>query len=62
MHMVPVKQSENSTGFTNPLYSPGINENMATSVYAAELTHEFLNADTEGKQQLLQKYEVFAME
>ncbi|KAI9148708.1 Flavin-dependent halogenase malA [Paramyrothecium foliicola] len=30
-------------GFTNPLYSPGINVGMASSTYAAELTHEALN-------------------
>ena len=33
-----------SVGFTNPLYSPGINANMGTSVAAAELTGAYLNA------------------
>lgn len=30
-------------GFTNPLYSPGINVNMVTSTYSAELTHKALD-------------------
>ncbi|KAJ5170048.1 uncharacterized protein N7500_002831 [Penicillium coprophilum] len=30
-------------GFTNPLYSPGITAAMATSTYAAELTHSALD-------------------
>ncbi|RYP73519.1 hypothetical protein DL771_003558 [Monosporascus sp. 5C6A] len=30
-------------GFTNPLYSPGINVGMASSTYAAELTHKALD-------------------
>ncbi|KXJ92527.1 hypothetical protein Micbo1qcDRAFT_202749 [Microdochium bolleyi] len=30
-------------GFTNPLFSPGINVGMASSTYAAELTHEALD-------------------
>lgn len=46
-----------ATGFTNPLYSPGINANMATSIYAAEMTHEYLNANAEVKKNMLQKYE-----
>ncbi|KAL6698583.1 hypothetical protein J3F84DRAFT_405695 [Trichoderma pleuroticola] len=31
-------------GFTNPLWSPGINVGMSTSTYAAELTHKALDA------------------
>jgi len=31
-----------AAGFTNPLYSPGINCNMATSVYLAEMTPRYL--------------------
>ena len=31
-------------GFTNPLYSPGITAAMATSTFAAELTHDALKA------------------
>ncbi|KAI6517537.1 hypothetical protein MCOR10_007286 [Pyricularia oryzae] len=31
-------------GFTNPLLSPGINANMSTSTYAAELTHAAFDA------------------
>ena len=31
-------------GFTNPLYSPGINAAVSTSTYAAELTHKALEA------------------
>ncbi|KAJ1328968.1 FADH2-dependent halogenase [Microdochium nivale] len=30
-------------GFTNPLFSPGINVRMASSTYAAELTHDALS-------------------
>ena len=48
-----------ATGFTNPLYSPGINANMATSIYAAEMTHEYLHANALDKHQLMQKYERF---
>jgi hypothetical protein len=49
-----------ATGFTNPLYSPGINVNMATSIYAAEMTKTYLDLkDREGKEKLLTKYEVF---
>ncbi|RFU77149.1 flavin-dependent halogenase [Trichoderma arundinaceum] len=31
-------------GFTNPLWSPGITASMATSTYAAELTHKVMDA------------------
>ncbi|PQE12730.1 hypothetical protein CJF30_00002624 [Rutstroemia sp. NJR-2017a BBW] len=49
-----------ATGFTNPLYSPGINANMSTSIYAAEMTKAYLS--TEGsfeRHSLMQKYEEF---
>ncbi|CAJ2500360.1 Uu.00g032130.m01.CDS01 [Anthostomella pinea] len=32
-----------AAGFTNPLYSPGINCNMATSIYLAEATQKYLS-------------------
>ncbi|KAA8568574.1 hypothetical protein EYC84_007592 [Monilinia fructicola] len=49
-----------ATGFTNPLYSPGINVNMSTSIYAAEMTKDYLSTtDTSAKENLLQKYEIF---
>jgi len=48
-----------ATGFTNPLYSPGINANMATSIFAADITHEYLNTDALGKQKIMQRYEIF---
>ncbi|KAH7029238.1 uncharacterized protein B0I36DRAFT_374812 [Microdochium trichocladiopsis] len=35
-------------GFTNPLYSPGINVGMASSTYAAELTHKALDDAKQG--------------
>lgn len=35
-----------ATGFTNPLYSPGINCNMATSIYLAEMTQKYLACHT----------------
>ncbi|KAL8840438.1 MAG: hypothetical protein Q9170_001314 [Blastenia crenularia] len=38
-----------AVGFTNPLHSPGITANMATSVYAAELTHHALDAAKNAK-------------
>ncbi|KAK4209128.1 hypothetical protein QBC37DRAFT_486321 [Rhypophila decipiens] len=37
-----------AAGFTNPLYSPGINCNMATSVYLAELTPRCLAGQGKG--------------
>ncbi|KAH7324218.1 hypothetical protein B0I35DRAFT_423745 [Stachybotrys elegans] len=33
-----------ATGFTNPLFSPGITANMSTSTFAAELTHKAFEA------------------
>ncbi|KAK7726296.1 hypothetical protein SLS57_003382 [Botryosphaeria dothidea] len=33
-----------AAGFTNPLYSPGINCNIGTSVFLAERTHAYLSA------------------
>ena len=49
-----------ATGFTNPLYSPGINANMATSIYAAEMTKEYLGSVEQSKKEhLLAKYESF---
>ena len=39
-----------ATGFTNPLFSPGINVGMASSIYAAEQTHKALEvANSVGK-------------
>lgn len=35
-----------AAGFTNPLYSPGINCNMGTSVFLAEQTAAYLSAET----------------
>ncbi|KAM3077665.1 hypothetical protein ACMFMG_006993 [Clarireedia jacksonii] len=52
-----------ATGFTNPLYSPGINANMSTSVYAAEMTKAYLSAKNScERQSLMQKYEVFCQD
>lgn len=48
-----------ATGFTNPLYSPGINANMATSIFVAEQTKEFLGGDVARKSELMVKYELF---
>lgn len=49
-----------ATGFTNPLYSPGINANMATSIFAAEMTKEYLTStDLRVKRGLLGGYEKF---
>ncbi|KAF7879492.1 hypothetical protein EAF04_000688 [Stromatinia cepivora] len=49
-----------ATGFTNPLYSPGINTNMSTSIYAAEMTKKYLSAkDSTAKKDLFRKYEDF---
>ncbi|CCD54235.1 hypothetical protein H4I96_06771 [Botrytis cinerea] len=49
-----------ATGFTNPLYSPGINANMSTSIYAAEMTKNYLSGkDLSIKKDLFQKYEEF---
>ncbi|KAL5323898.1 hypothetical protein ACEPPN_008440 [Leptodophora sp. 'Broadleaf-Isolate-01'] len=48
-----------ATGFTNPLYSPGINANMATSIYLAENVGEYLSRDAAGKREVREKYEAF---
>ncbi|KAH7357121.1 hypothetical protein BKA65DRAFT_392907 [Rhexocercosporidium sp. MPI-PUGE-AT-0058] len=48
-----------ATGFTNPLYSPGINANMATSIFLAENVKEYLSRDAVGKKELRGKYEAF---
>lgn len=49
-----------ATGFTNPLYSPGINANMATSIFAAETTKEYFSStDLSVKRRLLDGYENF---
>ncbi|RAL60761.1 hypothetical protein DID88_009866 [Monilinia fructigena] len=49
-----------ATSFTNPLYSPGINANMSTSIYAAEMTNDYLSTkNTSSKKDLLQRYEQF---
>jgi hypothetical protein len=49
-----------ATGFTNPLYSPGINANMGTSIYAAEMSRNYLALqDRTAKDKLLMKYETF---
>ncbi|CZR70132.1 uncharacterized protein PAC_20033 [Phialocephala subalpina] len=47
-----------ATGFTNPLYSPGINANMVTSIFAAEMTKQYLDSDSQ-KKELRDKYEMF---
>lgn len=47
-------------GFTNPLYSPGINCNMATSVFLAEKTPFLLSRDSKSsKQNTLAEYNAF---
>lgn len=48
-----------ATGFTNPLYSPGINANMATSIFVAEHLKGYLSRDAAGKKELRNKYEAF---
>lgn len=49
-----------ATGFTNPLYSPGINCNMATSIFAADITKDYLAApDARPRKQIFDKYEMF---
>ncbi|CAN8103116.1 unnamed protein product [Discula destructiva] len=49
-----------ATGFTNPLYSPGINCNMATSVFLAESTEDFLAARTaEARWTVIERYQQF---
>lgn len=52
-----------ATGFTNPLYSPGINCNMATSVMLAEKTLSLLaSTDTSGRQYILGQYSTFCVQ
>lgn len=46
-----------AVGFTNPLYSPGINVNMGTSLYAAEMTEKYLSGSQELQQDLAGRYE-----
>ncbi|KAG4437834.1 hypothetical protein IFR05_006680 [Cadophora sp. M221] len=48
-----------ATGFTNPLYSPGINANIATTIYLAESVGGYLSRDTVGQKEALEKYEAF---
>lgn len=49
-----------ATGFTNPLYSPGINCNMGTSVFLAEKTAAYLAAKEESSRQaILSEYTHF---
>lgn len=49
-----------ATGFTNPLYSPGINCNMATSVFLAESTKEYLTCQTTQKRSaVIDNYQKF---
>lgn len=49
-----------ASGFTNPLYSPGINCNMATSVFLAESTQAYLSSQTvQDKTAVIQKYQKF---
>ncbi|KAF8850896.1 hypothetical protein BDZ45DRAFT_808786 [Acephala macrosclerotiorum] len=47
-----------ATGFTNPLYSPGINANMATSIFAAEMTKQYLDSGSQEKKEWRDKYEM----
>ncbi|KAI9048555.1 hypothetical protein LZ554_007388 [Drepanopeziza brunnea f. sp. 'monogermtubi'] len=47
-----------ATGFTNPLYSPGINATMGTSVFVAERTEQFL-AGKGARKDILNEYELF---
>ena len=48
-----------AAGFTNPLYSPGINCNMATSVLLAEKTPFLLSKGALEKQKTLKEYDEF---
>ncbi|KAI9164059.1 Flavin-dependent halogenase malA [Paramyrothecium foliicola] len=48
-----------AAGFTNPLYSPGINCNMATSVLLAEKTPFLLSRNDAEKQKSLSHYNEF---
>ena len=49
-----------ATGFTNPLYSPGINANLGTSIYAADITNSYLTIPNRlSRKELLMEYENF---
>ncbi|KAH7381273.1 hypothetical protein DE146DRAFT_280446 [Phaeosphaeria sp. MPI-PUGE-AT-0046c] len=48
-----------ASGFTNPLYSPGINCNMATSVFLAEKTPLLLSRGVTEKEKTLNEYNEF---
>lgn len=48
-----------AAGFTNPLYSPGINCNMATSVFLAEKTPYLLSQRMGDKEKTLAEYDAF---
>lgn len=50
-----------ATGFTNPLYSPGINCNMATDIKLAEMTDAYLTGSGGGedRMRLLDEYQRF---
>lgn len=49
-----------ATGFTNPLYSPGINCNMATSIFLAESTTEYLaSRTTQNRRAVIDRYQEF---
>lgn len=47
-----------AVGFTNPLFSPGINVNIGTSVFAAELTQHYM-ADLESRTEVLSKHDAY---
>ncbi|KAJ4357160.1 uncharacterized protein N0V89_001735 [Didymosphaeria variabile] len=51
-----------AAGFTNPLYSPGINCNMATSVFLAEKTPYLLSRGRLEKEKTLDQYNKFCSE
>lgn len=51
-----------AAGFTNPLYSPGINCNMATSVFLAEKTPYLLSRGISEKEKTLDQYNKFCSE
>lgn len=46
-----------AVGFTNPLYSPGINASMGTSIYAAELTSSYISSrNSLAREEILGRY------
>jgi hypothetical protein len=51
-----------AAGFTNPLYSPGINCNMATSVFLAEKTPHLLARGVSDQEEILAQYDQFCAE